>query len=70
MVYAVRHHVIHFVPVAGEKTLFTGFDIKKNVVVSGPLSSVSGLLNFVSGLVTVVTGLLIEIIDWINSEMQ
>ena len=45
------------------KTHFTGLDIQKIVVVSGPLSSVSGLLNLVSGL-------LIEIIDWINSEMQ
>ena len=48
-------------PVALKKTHFTGLDIIKIVVVSGPLSFVSGLLNFVSDLVTVVTGLVISI---------
>ena len=43
------------------KTHFTGLDIQKIVVVSGPLSSVSGLLNFVSGLLNFVSGLLSEI---------
>ena len=38
-----------------EKTHFTGLDIQKIVVVSGPLSSVSGLLNFVSGLLSEIT---------------
>ena len=37
------------------KTHFTGLDIQKIVVVSGPLSSVSGLLNFVSGLLSEIT---------------
>ncbi len=49
---------------------FTGLDIQKNVVVSGPLSSVSGLLNSVSGIVTIVTGLLIEITLRVKSDMH
>ena len=37
------------------KTHFTGLDIQKIVVVSGPLSSVSGLLSSVSGLLSEIT---------------